>query len=386
MEISPLFERYTKLNLSLIDDVDILKVVEFLTLPCTEVFEGNCTWRKTTYNCCDLFSLERTETGICYVFNSAVSPKDKERMEKDPYYPYHNSKSGDGTGLQARMIIDEEKISPKFEGFLGIYVMIKQAQQWSADVKFVNYNTYTKLGIGSQLTETTNRTRDVPPEDRHCIFEDEVNHHLYKKIPGLQYWSGNCRTRCHQEYLVKLCKCNLNLLFPTTKSDNFTICKPSDFKCIYDHANIFSMEYHELESLYIDGIGNDSMTCNCLNNCIQLLYNGFFNSAPLEGINYTDSIKYVHMDIHFQTPYILKYRTSMRYTFVELLANFGGIIGLFLGASMLSAIELFYYFTIGMYARLQKPLKEVLAQRKATPSKKKHFKKSKSNNVIFYKY
>lgn len=33
-------------------------------------------------------------------------------------------------------------------------------------------------------------------------------------------------------------------------------------------------------------------------------------------------------------------------------ASFGGIIGLFLGASLLSAFELIYYFTIGLFLYL----------------------------------
>ncbi|XP_075163735.1 pickpocket 21 [Haematobia irritans] len=386
MELSPMFERNSPLNLSLIDDIDILEVIRFLTPTCTEVFEGACLWRKRPYNCCDLFSLERTETGFCYIFNSAINQKDNDRAQSDPYYPYHNSNTGEGSGLEVRMVINEEKISPMFDGFLGIYVMIKQPEQWHSDVKFVNYNTFTKLGIGAQLTETNNRTRSIPPLDRACIFEDEVNHHLYKKIPGLRYWRGNCRTRCHQEYLLKRCNCNLNLLFPITKTDNFTICKPSDFKCIYDNAFLFSREHHVYESLYIEGIGNDSMTCNCMNNCNQLLYDAFFNSAPLEGVNSTDTLKYVHMDIHFQKQFFIRYRTSMRYTFVELLANFGGIIGLFLGASLLSAVELFYYFTIGMYARLQKPFEAKCKEKKQDRKKHRHYQKSKLINNNRFKY
>lgn len=34
-------------------------------------------------------------------------------------------------------------------------------------------------------------------------------------------------------------------------------------------------------------------------------------------------------------------------------ANFGGIIGLFLGASLMSGVELFYYFTVGLYTHLR---------------------------------
>lgn len=45
------------------------------------------------------------------------------------------------------------------------------------------------------------------------------------------------------------------------------------------------------------------------------------NSFYFFSIEPSDPVKMVHLDIHFQTAYILKYRTAMRYTFVELLGN-----------------------------------------------------------------
>ncbi|XP_037823819.1 pickpocket protein 19, partial [Lucilia sericata] len=387
---SSLFEPSAKVNLSLIDGINVLEVLKYLTFPCSQVFGTICLWRLKSYNCCELFTLERTELGFCYVFNSAVSSKSKEKAKINPFYPYHNSYSGEGTGLDVEVILNGNKNKPRSRTVNGIYVMIKHPEQWHADVKFINYNTFTKLSLTSQLTETDDRIRHITPVDRGCLFDDEDTHFLYRKIPGLVYWRGNCRTRCHQEYVLKYCKCNLNILFPEDKSDNFTSCKPSDFKCIYEHANIFSRETHLFESKYIDDVDNESMTCSCLNSCKQLLYHAFYSSFPLEGVDASDPIKMVHLDIHFQAAYLLKYRTAMRYTFVELLANFGGIIGLFLGASLLSAIELVYYFTLGLYIRLHK--KFALKYRKKSsnslkrPVKPKMIKISSIEPSGLYKY
>lgn len=49
--------------------------------------------------------------------------------------------------------------------------MIKKPDQWNADVKYANYNTYTKLAISTQITETNDRIKVVKPEVRRCIFE-----------------------------------------------------------------------------------------------------------------------------------------------------------------------------------------------------------------------
>ncbi|KAI8123237.1 Pickpocket protein 19 [Lucilia cuprina] len=326
---STLFQPSANVNLSLIDGINVLEVMKYLTFPCSQVFSTTCLWRLKPYNCCELFTLERTELGFCYVFNSVISPKSKEKAKTNPFYPYHNSYSGEGTGLDVEVLLDGAKTKPRSRTINGIYVMIKHPEQWHSDVKFINYNTFTKLGLTSQLTELDNRVRQITPVERGCLFDDEDTHYLYKKIPGLVYWRGNCHSRCHQEYVLKYCKCNLNILFPDDKSD------------------IFSRETHIFENKYIDDVDNESMKCNCLKSCTQLLYHAFYSSFPLEGVDASDPIKVVHLDIHFQAAYLLKYRTAMRYTFVELLANFGGIIGLFLGASLLSAIELVYHFTLG---------------------------------------
>ena len=74
-----LFNGATKVNLSLIAGVDVLAVMEYLLFPCSEVFNSFCNWRFKSYNCCELFHVERTEMGFCYVFNSGISEKAKEK-------------------------------------------------------------------------------------------------------------------------------------------------------------------------------------------------------------------------------------------------------------------------------------------------------------------
>ncbi|XP_037941616.1 pickpocket protein 19-like [Teleopsis dalmanni] len=293
----------TEKQLSLIKDVNVLEVVNFLSFTCEELFSDKCYWRRKSYNCCDLFTMERTEVGFCQVFNSVIDKGKKERKKNDKYYPYHNAESGESSGLEVDIILDEAKMRPGFNATNGVYIMIKQPEQWHNDARFINFNTYTKIAITAQLTETEQRARVVPVEERKCFFEDESHHPLYKKIPELLYWRGNCRTRCHQEYVVKYCNCSLSVFFPKSKQD------------------IFSSEHHVFESEYIDDVNTESMICNCLNSCNQLIFDYYFTSVPLEGINGSDKVKMIHLDIHYQTANIIKYSTRMRFTFVELLGT-----------------------------------------------------------------
>ncbi|XP_050339415.1 pickpocket protein 19-like [Bactrocera neohumeralis] len=341
------------LNLTLLDDVNIMEVMRYVGFTCDELFVQPCHWRRNAYNCCDLFSMERTEYGFCFVFNSVVTKRGRERMLKDRYYPYHNAKTNELSGLDVVINLDETKQPPNFTRTNGVYVMVKQPQQWHSDPRFINPNTYTKIPVIPQFTLTDERTRAVGPEERRCFFQNENGHPLYKKIPGLEYRRGNCFTRCHQEYVFKLCKCNLRVFFPQAASDNITACTAKDFKCLYEYREIFKTDNLVAESQYVEAVSNHTMICNCLNNCNQMIYVTNYISMPLEDVNTTDEVKKVHLDVHYASNYMMSYSTRIRYTFVELLANFGGIIGLFLGASLMSGVELFYYFTIGLYTYLR---------------------------------
>ncbi|XP_017863369.1 PREDICTED: pickpocket protein 19 [Drosophila arizonae] len=331
-----------------LDGLDVVKVLEALNLNCNDFFKS-CTWRGKQHNCCEIFELQRTEYGFCWVFNSAVSAEMQQRQREDKYYPRRTAQSGPGTGLEVYLQLNKSLTMP---GLRGIYVMVKQPQQWSESARLVPHDCHNRISMVPRYTGSDSRTRTLTAKVRRCIFPDEIHDPHYKNLPGLVYWRGNCRSKCHQEHVVNLCNCSPTLLFPRHQKDNFSECKASDFKCLYEHRLTFSVERLPLEQEYVDNVYKDSMTCDCLNSCSQLIYDTIYSSSAMEPQELTADTISMHLDIFFQSSWYIKYQTHMRFTFVELLASFGGIIGLFLGASLLSAIELIYYATIGLYLYL----------------------------------
>lgn len=62
--------------LPLLSDVNLTDFM-LTTLPtCNEIF-GRCKWHGQTISCCEAFSLQRTEEGFCYSFNSLTSEAGK---------------------------------------------------------------------------------------------------------------------------------------------------------------------------------------------------------------------------------------------------------------------------------------------------------------------
>lgn len=59
-------------NLSRINKLNVTRVYEFMMHDCEEFF-ASCWWRNVQFKCCEWFSKQRTEYGICWSFNSFSS-------------------------------------------------------------------------------------------------------------------------------------------------------------------------------------------------------------------------------------------------------------------------------------------------------------------------
>lgn len=62
----------------------------------------------------------------------------------------------------------------------------------------------------------------------------------------------------------------------------------------------------------------------------------------------------LYVNIEFLTWPIIRYKREVLFGWVDLLVSFGGIAGLFLGLSLLSAVELIYYFTLRTYCMFRR--------------------------------
>ncbi|KAH8332310.1 hypothetical protein KR074_000859 [Drosophila pseudoananassae] len=370
-EMSRFFSNETlTADLHLLNGLDLAEVFKYIQVKCEHLI-FSCRWRGNPINCCEYFELQFTESGLCYVFNGEISPESRRKAKDNKYYPLSTPQYGEGSGLDVFLRLNRSLIT---RGRRGVYLMIKQPQQWSDVVRLVPHEAHSRVSIAPRLTDTDERTRAVTPEVRRCIFPDEIDHPAYKTLPGFEYWMGNCRSKCHQEHVVSLCKCNPSIFFPVTDKDNFTVCKASDFKCLYDNRRmfyfsnffikinlyifyikilvIFSTERHPEEKDYVAHLYKESMICDCFTSCKQLIFDRVFTSTPMDNNDTDTDVGTMRVEIFYQSGWFIQYQTTMRFTFVELLASFGGIIGLFLGASLLSAFELVYYFTIGLFLYL----------------------------------
>lgn len=211
------FERLARIqNLTLksLEGINVSHILEDLSMNCDDVFHSNlCMWKGIQYNCCDLFYEEKTEVGVCLVFNSIYNEKSKELLRTDKFYPYANSRSGEGTGIQVMISIDPLKERPGSNEPEGIWMVLKEPYEWYEQTFFIRSGTETSAIVTPKLTTSDESIAVVPIHKRNCLFDGEDNYEFYKTNEKETYLRKNCITQCHQWYLVKTCNCTISLYF-----------------------------------------------------------------------------------------------------------------------------------------------------------------------------
>lgn len=113
-------------NLEAVDFVNITKLANFLSLRCEDIVEPeSCRWRHAYFNCCDYFITEKTEYGLCLVFNSVLSEQSQKirKVEGNAYYPKHNAKAGQSTGLNFNLLLHDRFKRPQSKATDNVYVI-----------------------------------------------------------------------------------------------------------------------------------------------------------------------------------------------------------------------------------------------------------------------
>ncbi|XP_055914366.1 pickpocket protein 19-like [Eupeodes corollae] len=340
------FNNTDDIPLEKIDFVNVTELALFLSFECEELFDGDCLWQQgNKFNCCEIFVMEKSEVGFCWVFNSLVSAESKQKVKNDKSYPWRGFKSGENSGLNFRLKLNATSSFGQPIHRDGIDLMIKKSTQWTDVVYSIKGNTDSLVVIRPELKTTDPATREIPPEVRGCMFDSETDHYLYKNIKGLRYSQWNCFNVCHEEHLLSICNCTISIFFP--QNDSYRECSPSDFSCLYNFREVFSYDKRLDEEKYINNI-KSGMLCPCLIRCDSAVqYFVTISSLPTMETVPNDT-RIMSIDVHYQTDSLIKYRAIREFTFMEMVASLGGIVGLLLGASILSGIEIIYHLTLGL--------------------------------------
>ncbi|KAH8238226.1 hypothetical protein KR032_001299 [Drosophila birchii] len=188
--------------------------------------------------------------------------------------------------------------------------------------------------------------RSIKKSVRRCLFSDENDLAYYRA-----YSRKNCELECEAKLLLRECSC---VLYYLPRIDPMArVCGPNDNACT-DRVQT------EIESSLTN------LSCeSCWPGCFELTYKATLSTASIvadprfqAGENlpdylfkgpYSNASEMSILHFYYMSNIFRSTTKSEMFGFTEFLSNTGGLLGLFMGFSIFSVIEIVYYITVRPY-------------------------------------
>ncbi|XP_075983418.1 pickpocket protein 28-like [Anticarsia gemmatalis] len=337
-----------------------------VTQPCNEML-AQCVWDSTPMNCEDLFNAQLTDEGLCCTFNVVHrnkmfrNPKSLNDLnltfplpavDWTPEDGYPPDAPADGFPWRPRGIGTNHGLTLVLDANIAEYYC---ASTKSAGFKILMHNpTETpkirnlgeiygpgieaRIAICPSILDAQPALRTIDINKRLCLFSSEKELVFFRT-----YTLKNCEMECEARAMLDVCKC---VYYYMPKNKTTRICGKSDAKC-----------YSNMSKIMPEG---RDVTCEeCLPACTEISYAERLSTAPLKDSliaalakdlgnrtpeYFTENMLVVHF--YFEDNTFQRFTKGEIFGLTEFLSNTGGLLGLCMGFSMMSAVELLYYLTL----------------------------------------
>ncbi|XP_063708006.1 pickpocket protein 28-like [Culicoides brevitarsis] len=336
---------------------------EDLIVQCSIDNQKKCKWTKIL-----------TPDGLCYSFNLISSkemfqPNIEHKQYEDMGISSKGWSSNEGYAnrhtkdtypmraerhqLKFRLKLDTndfENISPKIYlnlgVFKGFYIYVHHPMDYPYDIQnrvFIPTNSKYDLKIIPDLMLADKSLKKYAMKTRKCSFgdSDETN------IKFFNHFSiNNCLLECAAKESLKFCEC-VQFFMP---NENKTICGQSErhTQHCYRHSinNMITLDLLKMQNFNFSG-----SVCNCIPPCSYLSYTVYESMIGDLKIS-NGSFQFSDVTIRFASTKFIPKRRQESSSDLDMLAAIGGALGLFIGASVISIIEFFYYFSFKLSMRI----------------------------------
>ncbi|XP_044758990.1 pickpocket protein 28-like [Coccinella septempunctata] len=262
------------------------------------------------------------------------------------------------------------------------------------DYMLVPFNKATTITVIPEMMSTSSRVKKYNSETRNCFFPGEKDLRFFKV-----YTKTSCDMECLSNYTLNFCGC---VAFWMPRLSTTKMCGPAKLSCViiarenYDlsklrdkleeerlkrklaaakvNKTIESLAFwethkhkavnDEIESLE-DQIDSVKSKCNCFPICSDLTYVGTATSLDIEQVQQrrrksrSTALKNAtfgatQITIFLKTNEIFTRERNELYGLTDFISNFGGLLGLFSGFSILSFMEIVYYLSFRIIGNLKK--------------------------------
>ncbi|XP_059052635.1 pickpocket protein 28-like [Achroia grisella] len=373
------------------DGNSTVKNIRELSPNITEAFFG-CKWKDIPKETCsDLFSPILTEEGNCYTFNILRAEElfrmenlhkdyqylDHKRMSQswsledgyDPMtpietYPHRGSGYGAKAGLTFLMRSKEIDLDYICKGPVqGFKILLHNPAEMPRLTQQYFRSPLSQevvVAIKPNMMTTSSGLRAYEPARRQCYFPSE-RYLRYFKV----YTQSNCEMECMSNYTYSRCGC---VHFGMPHGPEIRVCNAGSMACMkrvqMELVVVEVQSVLEKVNQKNDTIDEDARKiasrCKCLPACTSIEYEAetsqadydwkaIYRAYRLEIPPHMNDMMYSRVMIFFKEPQFITSRRSELYGQTDFLANCGGLLGLFMGFSILSLAEIIYFLTIRLF-------------------------------------
>lgn len=301
----------------MLNDLSLRSLAFSVMVTCNETI-SKCKYKDEDIECCDYFKPIFTESGYCFAFNS------KFRDTTDSEEPIEEKN---------HLLETDKKWGLKFVPTRNTMMYLHSYQE-SSGWDFKPHVTWehsfaVDLLISLKQTYTTDQARQLSVSQRKCIFEDERKMMFRDET----YTFTGCMRECRIRNSLRMCGCVAP--FYVFSQAAVKICEADKLECLAKFAQ---------------NITNIDLCLHCELGC----FNTVFDIEKFTKTVLTDTKASDYINIEYLTWPIIRYKREVLFGWVDLLVSFGGIAGLFLGFSLLSSVEIVYYFTLRAFCMIYK--------------------------------
>ena len=362
-----------------------------LTPSCENLLK-RCTFQGHEVNCTDIFIPIITDEGQCCSFNimpesimlknSEADPVEEKRwagwslqdgyveavansFEEEHKLPYKDRSMpmralgpGQQMGLSVLLDVEEDEYfcsSAESFGFKILPYMPISMPMMKGFGLALHPGTETFLGVRPTIIHTEDDLATIAVDKRQCFFDHEKDLRFFNQHSFL-----TCYIECMTNQTISMGGC-VSFYFPRPSDDPNSpdyvpVCSPDKLECITEAA-------HRVQEEAMRKTSN----CDCLPSCTSIGYPHEATTSSLKKASllklskelldakpqYADdeyvknNLAIVH--IFFAEGHLMLHERSRLFTTLDLIAQIGGLLGLCMGLSMISVVELAYFFTMRLY-------------------------------------
>ncbi|KAJ8678553.1 hypothetical protein QAD02_014340 [Eretmocerus hayati] len=341
------FENEIHTNLTILQDIfdannhSVLGVMKMIQPDCTRLLKS-CKWKGNSTPCHELFEESYSRDGLCCSFNYLSS---ETRINKNNE-PRRLTACGYQTGLTILVDPEPNDYYSSLFGSYGVKVMLHHPHNYpdrSTEFKYVGMGVQVFLGMSPEDTQSTPGVRGLPLKVRDCVFDNEK---LPKTLQSLQsnftwtrYSYTNCLNACRASTILYKCGC-----IPYYMAQN----------AAYD-TSWPGIEINSVDLTH-SSIDLSNRPCGCLLDCTLARYPVDSTTGILSMSKFDDDQLFWRkvvenkntslINVFFTDLVSIQYRRDVYYNWKNLFASFGGLLGLFVGFSIMSGFELVYFFVV----------------------------------------